>query len=104
MPPLRLDQWAVRSAEPVGARTREGFALLSTEQQRYFVLNDSAAAVWERLAQPIELRALAEMIAAAFALAPGDAGQAVLDVVAQFREQNIVSVWDAAPAAGEGQP
>ena len=101
---LRLDQWAVRSPDPVSAQTGEGLAILSTEQNRYIVLNESAAVIWERLAQPIALRALSQTIAADFNLAPEEADAAVLDVVAHLLEQNIVSVRDAASTGGEGQP
>lgn len=92
---VRLDQWAVRSPEPVGAQTGEGFALLSTDQRQYFVLNDSAAAIWHRLSEPIQLGALAKAIAAEFHIAAAEAGEAVVGVVAQFLEQNIVIVQDA---------
>jgi hypothetical protein len=91
---VRLDQWAVRSPEPVAAQTGEGLALLSAERNRYLVLNESAAAVWERLAGPIQLQALAEAVAGVFGITTVEAGEAVLDVVAHFLDQNIVSVQD----------
>jgi len=89
---LTLEHWAMRSPEPVAAQTGEGLALLSAAQGKYFVLNETAAAIWEGLARPIALHALAAELAGQFGIPRDEAGSAVIDLVAEFHEQNIVRV------------
>jgi len=89
-----LGHWAVASPDVVAAQTGEGLALLSADEGKYVVLSESAAAIWVGLAKPIALRALADEIARQFGLTQAEAGDAVLDLVAEFHEQNIVLVRD----------
>ncbi len=93
---LHLDQWAVRSAEPATSPTQGGAVALSLREEKYFVLNGTAAAIWRRLERPITLRRLAAELAAEFAVAPETAGAAVLTFVAELAEQRIVEVQDKA--------
>jgi len=87
---LSLDDWAVRSVEPVVAR--DGTLLLSLREQKYFTLNGSAAAIWAKLEKPIQLARIRDELVAEFQVPPEEAGKAVLDFIAGLAAQNIVRV------------
>lgn len=100
MADLNLSDWAVRSGEAVAAR--EGTLLLSLREQKYFSLNATGAAIWAKLAEPIQLARIRDELVAEFGVAPEEAGSAVLDFVAGLAAQNIVSVTTDFPSPNPG--
>jgi hypothetical protein len=87
---LSLEDWVVRSGEPVAAR--EGTLLLSLAEQKYVSLNATGAAIWAKLARPIQLARIRDELVAEFGAPPEEAGQAVLDFISGLAAQNIVNV------------
>ena len=87
-----IDDWAVRSGEPVVADTQDGQVLLSLKEQKYFTLNATAAAIWTKLAQPTQLSRVRDALVEEFGVEPDVAGGAVLDFVGRLAAQNIVTV------------
>jgi len=91
-----LEDWAVRSSEPVMASSADGTVLLSVREGKYFVLNATAAAIWAKLETPVRLRQIRDEIAVEFQVSPDEAGAATLEFVVQLAQLNIVIVQSAA--------
>ena len=87
-----IDDWAMRSREPVAADTADGTVLLSLATQKYFSLNATAAAIWTRLETPTQLSAIRDAIALEFRAPRGEVEIAVREFVASLVAQNIVTV------------
>jgi hypothetical protein len=90
--PIDPGSRVVRSAEPVLAAFSDGFVMLSVEAQKYFSLNDTAEAIWRRMAQPITLQALSQSLAEEFDVAPDLAASAVAAFVSRLVEEGVASM------------
>jgi hypothetical protein len=86
------DSWVVRSAEPLGAEVADGVVLCSVAAGVYVSLNDTAAAVWRRLAQPIQLRALCGEIAHEFDVVPEECSTAVIACVSRLIDAGLADI------------
>jgi hypothetical protein len=87
-----IEDWAVRSHEPVAADTAAGAVLLSLKAQKYFSLNPTAAAIWARLETPSQLCTIRDALVLEFHAPHDEVEGALLDFVASLVAQDIVTV------------
>jgi hypothetical protein len=89
---LDLTSRVARSPEPISAETGGGVVMLSIAAGKYFGLNETAMAIWERMETPISVAELCRAVQAEFDVAPEQAQKSVLTFVSQLIEQNIASL------------
>jgi hypothetical protein len=100
---LGLDNWVVRSPEPIAAEVGDGLVMLSVQEGKYFSLNPSAAAIWRRLETPMRISELCDHMVDEFDISREHAVQAVSGFVAKLIEQKIAAVPPMQPSSGEGR-
>jgi hypothetical protein len=82
----------VRSPEPISAETGGGVVMLSIAAGKYFGLNATAMAIWERMETPISVADLCEAIQDEFDVSPEQAQKSVLALVSQLIDEKIASL------------
>ena len=92
MPDLGPDTWVARSAEPVGAEVGDGVVLLSIRSGAYVSLNATAAAIWRRLGQPMQVRALCDDIAREYDTATSQCMPSVLACLDKLIEGGVAHI------------
>ncbi len=97
MPAVDLDSWVVRSGEPIAVEIGDGLVMLSVQEGKYFSLNATAAAIWQGLEVPIQVRRLRDRIVGEFDTSADHAAQAVVEFIEKLLEQNIADVRHAQP-------
>jgi hypothetical protein len=90
-PAIDLKCRVVRSAEPISVKVMDGLVMLSLAGGRYFSLNSTAAAIWERLEKPATLAALCEEIAAEYNTSAQAVTPSVLNFIGLLVENGIAT-------------
>jgi hypothetical protein len=84
----------VRSDEPVWAPAADEVVMLSVEKGKYYGLNDIAAAIWERIEQPIGVGDLCDSLQRAFHVSREMCEADVLAFLDQLLAKGLIRITD----------
>lgn len=90
-PAIDLNCMVVRSTEPISVKVVDGLVMFSLAGGKYFSLNGTAAAIWERLERPSTLAALCEEIAMEYGTSAQAVAPGVLNLVGLLVENGIAT-------------
>jgi hypothetical protein len=107
---ISRDSLVVRSQASITARVKEELLLMDVTTGCYFSCNETAAAVWDRLAHPLRVTDLCLDLMRIYAISPESCEREVLSLLNKLRNQGLVRVVTEAeeapfaPACSRGSP
>ncbi|HEX3919090.1 MAG TPA: PqqD family protein [Caulobacteraceae bacterium] len=89
LPSLDASASVVRLPEPIEAEAADGLVLLSLDAGAFISLNDTAAAIWRHLAQPVRIDRLCALIAEEYATTPQACAPEVIACVTKLIDSDL---------------